>query len=125
MRTPVQLSWHVPAIVFFAAGSVIGCVFLGMGALPAIRFLGVVALVSGIVGASLMILTMQMENPAEWIMLRRQAHVLLQTVRRKLGEWWRRGMAAMTRGSGPAGAIDATTPRNRGETWPPRSRLLG
>ncbi len=96
MRTPAQLSWHVPAIVFFAAGAVAGCVFIGTAPLAEMRVLGVIALMSGVAGASLMMLAMQMENPPGWSLLRERARILVAKVRSKPVEWWRREAARWT-----------------------------
>ena len=89
MKTPAHLSWHVPAIVFFAAGAVAGCVFIGMGPFTAIRVLGLVALMSGLAGASLMMLTMQMENPAECDLLRGKVRIVVARMWNKPAEWSR------------------------------------
>jgi hypothetical protein len=96
MRTPAYISWHVPAIVFFAAGAVAGCVFIGTAPVAAVRILGVVALMSGVAGASLMMLAMQMESPTEWDLLRENARILVAKMRSKPVEWWRRDVARWT-----------------------------
>lgn len=96
MKTFDQLSWHVPAIVFFAVGAVAGCVFIGTAPFAAVRLLGIIALMSGIAGASLMMLTMRMENPAEWDMLRASARILVVKTRNKVVGWWRRDIARWT-----------------------------
>ncbi len=96
MRTPAHLSWHVPTIVFFAAGAVAGCVLIGTAPIAAVRILGVIAVMSGIAGASLMMLAMQMENPAEWDLLREKARILVAKMRSKPVEWWRRDIARWT-----------------------------
>jgi hypothetical protein len=87
METSARLSWHVPAFAFFVAGSIVGCLFIGMAPFAAMRILGLIALLSGIAGASLMILSMQMENPAGWDMLRRQGRILFAKAYRKPAEW--------------------------------------
>ena len=94
MRTSSRLSWHVPAIAFFAAGSVAGCVFIGMAPFAAMRVLGLAALMSGIAGASLMILAMQMENPDGWDRLRQHGRSLLARAQGKHAEWSRKTLPA-------------------------------
>jgi hypothetical protein len=72
--------WHVPALLFFAAGLLGSASLCVTAPVAGIRALGAIALVSSAVGLGIVAYTLRIEDPRQWALITRRMRTWLASV---------------------------------------------
>lgn len=70
--------WHLWALGFFAAGLLLGAVFVVIGPVSVVRILGTLAMAASVAGSAIALWTFRADDPSQWQLYRFRIDRLLE-----------------------------------------------